>query len=283
MKPWSFALAGFGGGALLTAGGFTDFPPSRAPERPTVRAETPKAEGGDEDLKKANATLTASLHACDQKLAELRAHAVETPAASASGDAPPDRERRNRRRERGETTKEDWERMAQLGVVRVRIPCVRDTPWKPNARALERLAIAPDDAKTLEEAYAASNKRVAEKVKPLCAKVVGSEEVADRIGPSACMDAIQRSAAKADPKVAKEALSRAAEAQAGKRKPGDDAPPFEQLANALAAEGRAFESDLAQKLGPDEAKRLAQDPALCADRRVLRASDEDVDGLRGGR
>ena len=280
MKPWLVGVIGFGAGTVLTSAAFTAFPSKPAPR--ATRDEAPKAPETDEALRKANETLTASLQACDRKLAELRS-GEPAPSAVASAEAPPERPNRARRRERSETTKEDWERMAQLGVVRVRIPCLRDTPWKPNERAVQRLGLAPDDVKTLEAAYAASNKRVEDQVKPLCAKIVGSAELADRIGASACMDAIQSSAKKSDPKSAKEALSRAAEAQAGKRKEsGEDAAPLERLANVLAAEGRAFETDLAQKLGPEEAKRLTSDPALCSDRRVLRTSDEDGD-FRGGR
>jgi hypothetical protein len=177
--------------------------------------------------------------------------------------------------------------MAQLGVVRVRIPCIRDTPWKPSERAVDRLGLTHTDVKAIEEAYAASNKRVLEQIKPLCAKTLGSAEVADKVGASACIDAIQSTARKSDPKAAKDALSRAAEVQAGKRtaQAGGDSMPLEQLANVLAAESRTFESDLAKKLGPEEAKRIANDPAMCSERRVLRTTDEPPEregrGARG--
>lgn len=174
--------------------------------------------------------------------------------------------------------------MAQLGIVRVRIPCIRDTPWKPSERVVDRLGLAPDDVKTLEEAYAQSNKRVQDQIKPLCANVLGGAAVADKVGASACIDAIQNSARKADPKSAKDSLSHVAEVQSGKRAASNDGAPLEQLALVLSKESKTFEADLAQKLGPDEAKRLVNDPALCTDRRVLRASDEPIDfGDRGGR
>lgn len=180
--------------------------------------------------------------------------------------------------------------MAQLGVVRVRIPCIRDTPWKPNERTVDRLGLAANDVKAIEEAYAASNKRVLDQIKPLCAKALGGAEVAEKVGATACIDAIQNSAKRADPKAAKDALSHAAEVQAGKRtaQAGGDTLPLEQLANVLAGESRAFEADLAKKLGPEEAKRIANDPGMCAERRTLRTSDEPPEreggrGARGGR
>ena len=42
-------------------------------------------------------------------------------------------------------------------------------------------------------------------------------------------------------------------------------------------EQKAFEADLAQRLGPEEAKRLAWAPELCAERRQFRASEDRED------
>jgi hypothetical protein len=239
----------------------------------------------DDALSKANANLTDSLQACDRQLSELRGQ--PTPVAStapAVAEADAGGRGGRGRRDRGEATREDWERMAQLGVVRVRIPCIRDTPWKPSQRVVDRLGLAPQDVKTLEEAYVQSNKRVQDQIKPLCAAVLGGAAVADKVGATACIDAIQNAAKTADAKGAKDALSHAAEVQAGKRTATKDGAPLEQLALVLSNEAKAFENDLAQKLGPEEAKRLANDNALCSDRRTLRASDEPIEtGERGGR
>ncbi len=279
-RAWIVGLVSFIGGVAVTSGAWTAFPPRSSP--PVTKEDAGvAAPETDEELRKANANLTESLHECDRQLADLRER--EGRPAPAASVVEPVAERDagrfgGRRRDRGEPTKEDWERMAQLGVVRVRIPCIRDTPWKPTDRVVNRLGLAPQDTKAIEEAYAASNKRVLDQIKPLCAKALGSAEVADKVGATACIDAIQNSAKRADPKAAKEALSRAAEAQAGKRPSGAaDGVPLEQLANVLAAESRAFENDLAQKLGPEDAKRIASDPSLCSERRVLRTSDDPVD------
>jgi hypothetical protein len=75
---------------------------------------------------------------------------------------------------------------------------------------------------------------------------------------------------------ARQALSRVAEVRAGSRqapKPAD-ASAVEALALALTEEYATFEADLAQKLGPDEARRLATAPEMCQERKFLRASDE---------
>ena len=270
-------------GAVLTA--------VREPAKPgspvTQAKDGEPADMGE--LRKANENLTDALQVCDHKLAELRASDRASPRASASAaeHAPEERDAgRARRRERGEPSKDDWERMAQLGTVRARIPCIRDKPYEPSARTLDRLGLSPGDDKTLKEAYAASNKRVTEQLRPLCAKVLGSD-LFDKIGASGCMDAIQNSARKGDAEAMKKSLTSAAEVQAGKRaapKPTDEVAPVERLALLLADENRAFEKDLAAKLGPDEAKRLAWAPELCAERRTLRASDDEPgEGRRGAR
>jgi hypothetical protein len=73
----------------------------------------------------------------------------------------------------------------------------------------------------------------------------------------------------------KEALTRVADVQAGKHAARPEgAPPIEQRTLALSSEQRAFEGDLAKKLGPEEAKRLAWAPELCAERRQLRATED---------
>src|SRR6185369_6355570 len=134
-----------------------------------------------------------------------------------AAEAPPERDAgRFGRRMRGEPTTEDWDRMAKLGVVSVRIPCVRETPWQPSQRVIDRLGLAPDDSKTLKEAYERSNKRVNDVVRPLCTKVLGSAEVVDKLGVSACMDAIENTR-KGNTDGAKQGLTRVAEVQAGKR------------------------------------------------------------------
>ena len=283
-KPWVIGLGSFASGVVLTSGAWTAFPSRPAP--PVSKEET-KVPETDDELRKANANLTDSLHQCDRQLADLREgmKIPDRPVASAQPNEERDGGRwGGGRRNRGEPTAEDWERMAQLGVVRVRIPCIRDTPWKPSERAIDRLGLSDRDAKAIEEAYAASNKRVLDQVKPLCAKALGSADVADKMGATACIDAIQNSAKRADPKAAKDALSRVAEVQAGKRttQAGADSIPLEQLANVLAGESKTFEADLAKKLGPEEAKRIANDPAMCSERRVLRTSDEPIEREGGG-
>ncbi|MBX3226592.1 MAG: hypothetical protein KIT84_31965 [Labilithrix sp.] len=283
-KPWVIGLVAFLSGGVAASGAWSAFPP-KAPL--PAKAEPVEKDAKDDDLLKANANLTASLHECDRRLAELGERPVgvqPAPTASATASAG-ESERRRGPRERREMTKEDWERMAESGVVPVRIPCIRDTPWTPSERAVDRLGLAPSDVDVLKDAYAASNKRMQEAIRPLCAQALGSPEAAEKVGASQCIDVINNTARKTNADDTKAALSRVAEVQAGKReapKAGASTPAVEQLGLLLATEQKTFENDLAQKLGPEEAHRLANAPELCAERRMLRAGEIDP-SMFGGR
>lgn len=286
-KHWIFALGGLLVGAGAYAGTTAVWPrpaPSVTP-RPDTSAEPACRE--EATLRDANGKLVDSLHECDRKLAELGVQ-HDMPAIAMTNQPARGEDAGRRRggmRGGGEPTKEDWERMAKAGAVRVRIPCIRDKPWTPPQNTLDRLGLAPQDADTIKEAYEKSNKRMMDQIRPICAKVLGSPDVADKVGPSACMDAIMNSSRKSDADGTKQALTRVAEVNAGSRQPpktAPDTPAIEQLGLALTAEQKAFEADLAQRLGPDEAKRLANAPEMCSDRRILRASD-DANPFGGGR
>lgn len=43
----------------------------------------------------------------------------------------------------------------------------------------------------------------------------------------------------------------------------------------MTKESKTFEAELAAKLGPEEAKRLAWAPEMCSDRTTVRAKDDD--------
>jgi hypothetical protein len=276
-KPWIIGVVAFLCGAVTASGAWTAFPPQapRAVARPEPSATS---EPADADLQRANANLTASLQECDRRLAELGEHpvGVPTPAEPAAPDAG------RRRRESRELTTADWEKMAEAGVVPVRIPCIREQAWTPNERAVNRLGLSPSDVDMLKQAYEASNKRMNEQIKPLCSQVLGSAQAADQAGTSACIDIIGNGARKSGAD-GKAALTRVAEVQAGKRSApsGGDVLPVEQLGLILTKESKTFEDDLAQKLGPDDAKRLALAPELCTERKTLRAADADAPSQAG--
>lgn len=271
------AASGTLAGLLVASAGWSLKSPSPITAKPDPSVRITSGED-PEGLRAANAKLVESLAEADRQIAALR---EQVPAPSAHvEDRPTDDAGRGRRRNRGgEPTTEDWERMAQVGAVRVRVPCIRDKPWTPNARTLDRLGLAPNDAATIRDAYEASNKRMADQIRPLCAKVLGSADAADRVGTKACSDAILSGGKRADPDGMQKSLVHVAEMNAGKAgaAPSADPSTAEQLLLAMTKESKTFEGDLAAKMGPEEAKRLAWAPEMCSDRTTVRAKDDEPD------
>lgn len=287
-----FLAAALASGVALGAGTVivldaTVFKPAPRVSPEPVAPPPPVDPSDDDALEAANANLTASLAECNRRLREAGQKTLPAPAAppALSAFAEPGGGRRGRgdRRRSEPPTKEDWERYAESGTVPYRIPCIRDTPYSPSDRDIERLGLAPDDAEAIRAAYEASNKRVTAQILPLCAGVVGGAEIAEKIGPTACMKAIQDSSRRADPAKMRESLVAVAEVNAGKREaPKGDVPAAEKLMLALTGESQAFEADLTSRLGPDDAARIMSGRGLCVERGV--ASSEEGGGRgRGGR
>lgn len=278
---WPLLVIGLVIGVASGAGGALALQPKKPPPPAPVCPEPPHEEDEDE-LVAANASLVRSLQQCNRKLSELGQRRVEpTPAPSASA-AP--REGRGERRggRRGPPTREDWERYAEQGVVPYQIPCLRDTPYVPTERDLERLNLSPDDAETLKQAYAKSNERVLAQLRPLCGTALGSPEVAERIGPEACMKAVLDGARRSDPEKMRQSLVNVAEVNAGKRPAGDKVDPTEALLLTLTAEREKFQADLAASLGPEDAQRIASARGLCSDRGFASADGRPPRGNGGG-
>jgi hypothetical protein len=275
MKSWigiALALAvGLSGGAVLDK----LLVPGHAPPKARESAAGEKDEGEDDDsLLSANANLVASLQECNRRLAELGqqrvgpAAAAEAPAASPS--AP--RSRTPRPEIRAERTAADWERFSKEGIVPYSVPCIRDTPFTPSQRQLDRFGLAPQDAASLHDAYAKSNERMLSQLKPLCAQVLGNDKLPDRVGAQTCISAIIDGARRDNPDKMQEALARVGEVNAGKRpRPAPDAvlEPVEALMLAMTTEAKTFESELAASMGPDDAHRIAS--RMCMERGTARA------------
>jgi hypothetical protein len=249
---------------------------SPAPPAPPPPRVSPAEEGDDNDaLLGANANLVRSLQECNRRLSDLGQKQVTRPAPEPQPAAS------NRglggRGERREAAPPDWDRYAKQGVVPYNIPCLRDTPFTPSERQLDRLGLAPQDAAVLRDAYQKSNQRVMAQLKPLCTGVLGNEQLADRVGSAACMSAIIDGARKENPDKMRDALSRVAEVN-GEKRPmpaeGQALEPVEALMLAFSKESKAFEADLATALGPEEAHRIASSRTLCSERGTVRAKPE---------
>jgi len=275
MSPRFWIVIALGTGIALGAIGDKLLrPPS--PARPAASITSAETESDDEaSLAAANANLVSSLQECNRRLANAGQPRIAAPAPAA-GPSASGRSRDQRRAE----AKANFERLAQQGVISYSVPCIRDTPFVPSQRQLDRLGLAPHDAEVLRDAYAKSNQRTMAQIKPLCARVLGNEQLVDRVGPSACMSAIVDGARKENADKMQQALIRVGEVNAGKReapKSAEPLEPVEALLLAFSAESKAFEADLAASFGPDDAHRVATSRALCTERGTVRAKPNQGD------
>ncbi len=171
-----------------------------------------------------------------------------------------------RRRHEYDLDEQDWQELAKEAMVKYRHPCLIEQGWKPRPEDLELLGLGPDDGETLRAAFRRSYDRVWKTVRPLCATLVGSGDVADTLGADTCIHVVVDAAHRQDGALAHEAIRQVAETRAGQRPapaPGAAEHPLFQMFWTLTGEMRAFEADLAQTLGPEEAKRVAYAKALC--------------------
>ena len=136
-----------------------------------------------------------------------------------------------------------------------RIPCSTEPAPVPGQ---------PDAAR---EAYANANKRVLGQMAPLCAVALGSAEVAERVGPSACLRAVVDAARRESPEKLRQALVRVADVNSGKIPAPDPskAEPVEALLLGLTADAKTFHTDLVARVGADEAARIVNAKGVCSE------------------
>ena len=161
---------------------------------------------------------------------------------------------------------DDWKELAKDGTIKYHMPCLKKEPWSPSPEKLNALGLAPQDAATLRNAYADSNKRVWATVKPLCAQAVGSPDLAEKIGADTCIFLVLDIEREKNGDAVDAARKAVGEIRAGARAmpgPNEKVNPVEQMFLGITSESKNFESDLAQSFGPEEAHRLTYSSDLC--------------------
>jgi FecR-like protein len=202
-------------------------------------------------LEREKTSLERDLRTAQSRLAELRGE-------------PPERHRYD-------LSREDWQELARAGGIKYRIPCAGEG-YRPSAEQLDELGLAPDDAEPIVRAYAASRARVWQALRPLCVDAIGSESVADLLGRSGCVNAILQAAARRDSAASDEAMRQASEIRAGLRAEpaaGEQRHPVLAMFLTLTAEPALFEAEIAQSLGPEDARRVTFNDVLCREQITL--------------
>jgi hypothetical protein len=162
-------------------------------------------------------------------------------------------------------TQEQWKELAKAGIVRAKNFCFPPPDWHPDGDQLGALGLAPGDGPVLDRALAAASQRMWQAIGPACAKIVGSAEVAERLGNETCGTIIQSSVSSREFSAATQLV---ADVRAGNRPmppPGQTDPVTARLL-AMTSAGLALEKDLNQDFGPEAAHRIAfgDTPWSCA-------------------
>ena len=162
-------------------------------------------------------------------------------------------------------TKDQWKELAKANIVRAKNFCFPPADWRPGVETLADLGLAPADASALQQALAAASQRMWQAIGPACAQIVGSVEVAQRLGNETCGTILQRSLSQAD-------FAAATQLVANVRAGNTPMPPPNQINGvearllAMTTAASDLEKDLSQSFGPEEAHRLAlgDTPWSCA-------------------
>ena len=164
---------------------------------------------------------------------------------------------------------DEWKELAKDGTIKFMMPCTRSREWTTSPEQLQKLALAPGDGPALQYAYARSNERLWTVIKPLCAQALGSLEVAEKVGRDTCVHLVFDQAKQKEEDGANEAMRQVGEIRAGLRAApaaSQATSPVLKMFLALTGEMKAFETDLAQSLGPEEAHRVAFADGMCMGR-----------------
>lgn len=217
---------------------------------------------GGEVLEREIAGLKQKLYGIEKEKAKLEAQLARVErefSKQAEGGA-------LRARHEFDLDEQDWRELAKTGTLKYRRPCLEEKGWKARPEELELLGLGVDDGEVLRAAFRRSYDRIWKTVRPLCAKVLGGVDIVDSLGPDTCIHVVVDASRRQDNALADEAIRQVAETRAGLRAlpaPGATLHPVFQMFWMLTGEMRAFEADLAENFGAEEAKRVAYAKALC--------------------
>ncbi len=210
-------------------------------------------------LEKRLGTLEGQRKALEKSLKQARADLDATAAGRPVRD-----------RDAFDLDEKDWSMLAETGDIKYRLPCQNDansSGWRPSKELVDNLGLAPDDADVIQDAYAASQKRMDSVWRKLCADAIGRTEVVDALGRNTCIHLVLNMARREDNEAAQEAMRQVGEMRAGQRPlpaEREELHPVVELFLGITGEMDRFEADLAETLGPAEAKRIAYADGMCA-------------------
>ncbi len=166
----------------------------------------------------------------------------------------------------------DWKELEKQGTVKARYPCDDADPHL-SGQAIDELGLSPNDASAVEAALARSDQRLRDVVIPLCAQILGSAELANRLGESTCIAVVRDSGKREQSSDAVHLVAAIRAGDAPVPRPNDKTDARTKLLLAETGALTAFEGDLAQTFGPEQAHRIATDDSLSMCKSVYRTNN----------
>lgn len=155
-------------------------------------------------------------------------------------------------------TQQDWEKLAEEGTIKVRYFCSDAEHWSPGEELRGALGLSVEDGAALAAAYAHSNERLWQVLRPPCAAVVG-DRVARQLGTNICSKIVSKSTPSTQ---REEDQQLVANIRAGFASVPPKMDAYARLLLIETGESSEIEKELAQSLGPLTAKRVTFSPQL---------------------
>jgi ferric-dicitrate binding protein FerR (iron transport regulator) len=152
-------------------------------------------------------------------------------------------------------TQDDWKKLAEDGQVVAKLACTDPARWTPSPAQLSKLGLAPGDAQPIHDVLQQSSQRVWATIRPLCIQALqGDAKTADKLGEGTCASLVA-DVAKINGEDTEEEIRAVAEMRAGLR-PYDAKAlgSYGAIMYVESGESKAMEQQLAQSIGPDDAR-----------------------------
>jgi hypothetical protein len=183
----------------------------------------------------------------EKKVLEHALKEAQAKLAAAEGDgAPP--------RNPFDLTQEDWKELARLHEVKARYPCAFDAEFHISDSQRDALGLSSQEAAEVERVFLDEEDRLASVMQPGCAKVLGSAELARRLGNRVCESVLVNSQKDPNPDIQLVADIRAGNVP---KPPPEKLDPYAAMLLAQTESESTLQAALTPTFGPEEARRIA--------------------------
>lgn len=183
----------------------------------------------------------------EKKVLESALKEAQAKLAAAEGDgAPP--------RNPYDLTQDDWKELARLHQVKARYPCAFDGEFHISPAQRDALGLSPQEAAEVERVFLDEEDRLASVMQPGCAKVLGSAELARRLGNRVCESVLMNSQKDPNPDIQLVADIRAGNVPMPSP---EKVSPYAAMLLAQTESENRLVAELTPTLGPEEAHRIA--------------------------